>query len=640
MNRTDDRTRVHRVLATLGRGVLGDAYLPEVPDRVLDALNLIPDAGERKKLLGALKALDTKVGALALTGHATPVSWLRQSEAENVLHRWKNSRLAAQNQLFLGILSLSLSALYGHSEEEWARIGYQGPMGSAPATPHRLTPTEVTRDEIVTCDFVIVGSGAGGGCSAGILAAAGYDVVVLEKGGYRAEADFHHREPDASREMYLYGMNLSTTDLGVRVIAGSTLGGGTVVNYSTSFKTPDFVLKEWADVSGIAAFVSGEMSDSLDAAAARINVNTDSSAAGKRDELLEEGLKRLGWHVDALPRAVKGCTQDEACGYCGFGCRIGAKQSSMRTWLEDAAEHGARMIVGADVTRVRISDGRAVGVEALAGGNTLIVNAKKAVIVGAGAIETPALLLRSGLKGQVGHNLRLHPGTAAWGIFDDDVRIWEGTLQSRYSAEFRHWDGGYGPIFETVPVHPGTGAAAVPWFSAADHRSKMDQFKNLSFCAVLPRDDAAGRVKLSKNGAPRIEYRITKGDERRITEGVVAAGKVMEAAGAREVYSMHYQRIGYVPGPGAAHDRWAEEIRKKGYGPGLTTFFSYHQMGSCRMGTDPARSAIGPDNETHEVKDLFVVDASAFPTASGVNPMLSIYGIAHRAATKIAAKYA
>ena len=106
---------------------------------------------------------------------------------------------------------------------------------------------------------------------------------------------------------------------------------------------------------------SGEFEQSLDAAAARLGVNTDSSAAGRRDEVMEEGLKKLGWHVDLIPRAVRGCPQDEQCGYCGFGCRLGAKQSSMRTYLEDTAGAGARIVVDADVRKVEIADGRAAG---------------------------------------------------------------------------------------------------------------------------------------------------------------------------------------------------------------------------------------------------------------------------------------
>lgn len=631
-------SEIRGVLAALARGALGEGYTPEVPDRLVEAMSHLPSEGDTKKIFGALRMMDSRFGALLLTGKPVPVSWLSPKEAETLLLRWKHSRIAAQRQLFLLVVSKALAAIYGHPGPEWERIGYQGPMGPAPDVPKDLNVLRLDRDEIVSCDVVIVGSGPGGGCTAAVLAEAGLDVIVVEKGGYYNEADFNHYEADASK-MYLYRMNLATTDLGVQVIAGSVLGGGSLVNYSTSFKTPPHVLKEWAEVSGIEAFVSGEIEESLDRVAERNNVNTDSSAAGKRDEMLEEGLKKLGWHVDAMPRGVKGCTQDEQCGFCGFGCRPGAKQSTMKTWLRDAAAHGAKIVVDTDVKRVRISDGRATGIEATCNGHQLVVNAK-AVVVSAGAIESPALLLRSGLGGAVGKYLRLHPSTAAWGLMDEDVRMWEGTLQARYSAEFRDWDNGYGPIFETVPVHPGTGAAAVPWLSAADHRERMGNFSRIGFIAPLLRDQSWGQVKLNRDGSPRLEYRLNDADLRITTEGVIKAGQALEAAGAREVYTLHREPIIYNPNGNGAHERWAEQVRSRGYGPGQTTLFSFHQMGSCRIGTDPLTSVVNADGETHEVRGLFVVDGSNFPTASGVNPMLSIYGIAYHLAHRIAKRLA
>ncbi len=628
--------QVRGVVTALARGILGEGYTTEVPDRMLAAFDHLPSPAERKKLLGVLKAMDSRTGALAMTGRAVPVSWLSQREAERVLRRWRDSKLAAQRQLFLVVMSKALAAIYGHPGPEWERIGYQGPMGPAPTdVPRGLEPISIDRDTVVNCDVVVVGSGPGGGCTAAILSSQGYDVVVLEKGDYFTEADFDHQEAEASA-MYLYRMNLATTDLGVQIIAGSVLGGGSLVNYSTSFKTPSHVLREWANVSGVDAFRSGEIEEHLDVAAERQGVNTESSAPGVRDQILERGFEKLGWHVEGMPRGVRGCSQDAQCGYCGFGCRPGAKQSTIKTWLQDASDDGARIFTGADVRRVRIDGDRATGVEAKAGGFALTINAAKAVVVSAGAIESPALLLRSGLKGEVGRHLRLHPSTAAWGNFDEEVRMWEGTLQARYSAEFRDWDGGYGPIFETVPVHPGTGASAVPWTSAAEHRSRMADFAKISFCAPLLRDSSGGRVRLNRDGSPRVDYRLGPDDVRRTAQGVIKAAQVLEAAGAKDIYTLHHRDpIAYRCTSGA-HDRWAERVRARGFGKGQTTLFSFHQMGSCRMGTSSSSSAVDENCQTHEVTGLYVIDGSTFPTASGVNPMLSIYGIAHYAASRMA----
>ena len=627
-----------RVLAALADAVVGPDHDEQVPARMAELLGRLPSSRDRQQLQTVLRLLASRAGVLLLTGRPTPLPDRPTTAVEAQLQRWQGSRLALRRQLASVFCGAALNAHYSTPGPAWERMGYPGPLGPAPDVPRRLEPLQPDRDEALTCDVVVVGSGAGGGVVAAELARAGADVVVLEKGGYAAEADFHHREWESGRDLYLYGLTLATTDLGCRIIAGSTLGGGPVVNYTTSFKTPGYVLAEWARVSGSDVFSSGELEASLDVVARRMGVTSEESRPGSRDALMEEGLRKLGWHVDALPRGVRSCAQDDSCGWCGFGCRLGAKQGP--TWLEDAAASGARLVIRADARRVLVEGGRATGVEAaVAGGHRLRVRAK-AVVVAAGAIETPALLLRSGLGGQVGQHLRLHPGTAALGFFEQDTKAWTGTLQARYSTELRGSLGDYAPIFETVPVHPGNGAAVLPWLSAADHRALMDRYGKLSLCGVLSRDAAGGRVTIGKDGSPRVAYQITASDEERIATAVAAAGQVLAAAGATEVMSLHShpRRLRFrTDGGDGAWKAWAEATRRAGYRDGQVTFLSYHQMGSCRLGTDPARSAVNPDHETHEVKRLYVADSSVFPTASGVNPMLSVMGLAHRAAGRIAA---
>lgn len=626
------------VLGALARGVLGPGYSGAVPHRMVELVGGLASDVDKARIMAAFRSLATRGGALALTGRPVPVSWLTADEAEAVVRRWKGSRIRARRDLASLVIAGATAAAYGHATEEWERIGYPGPLGPAPPAERRLHPSAIAEDSVVKCDVVVVGSGAGGGCVAGELAARGLDVVVLEKGAYRNEADFTHVGAEAFRDMYLYGGFLTTTDLGIRILAGSTLGGGTTINWSTSWKTPRPVLDEWAHVSGIDAFASGELEASLDAVCERLGVNDQSSPASKRDELLEEGLKRLGWHVDLMPRNVRGCSQDEACGFCCYGCRVGAKQSTLRTYLEDAEAAGATLITRADVRKVLVDEGRATGVQARCGDHRLRVEAR-AVVVAAGAIETPALLLRSGLGGRVGHNLRLHPGTLVAGVFDEEVRMWEGVMQARYSNELGGpWSGGYGPTLETGPFHPNEWAVALPWTSSEEHRERMGAFAYTSPVAVLSRDRGSGRVKIDRRGAPRVEYGIDADDEARFADGAVAAARVLEAAGAREVFTLHKRFTSFVPDGRGSFERWEEDVRELGFKPGSVLIGSMHQMGSCAMGTDPATSAVNAENETHEVKDLFVTDASTFPTASGVNPMISVFGIAHRAAQKIASR--
>ena len=627
-------TRERAVLAAIARGALGSAYIPEVPDEMIETLVQVPSEKNLKQVLGALRLIDTKAGARLLAGRNAPASWWSAAEAEAVLQRWKKSRVKGLRTLAGALISASVAALYGHPSAEWKRLGYPGPYGAAPDVPRRFEPIEIERDESLSCDVVVVGSGPGGGCVASHLARAGMDVVIVEKGGYFGESDLHHYESQSHRDLYLYGGTLTTQDGGVRILAGSTLGGGAVVNYTISFHTPPRVREQWAQISGLDMFVSGEFEESQNETAARLNVNRDSSALNPRERFVEEGLKHLGWHVDQMPRAVKGCPQDEQCGYCGFGCRHGAKQAA-RVYLEEAVAHGARIVTRADVRRVLIRDGRATGIEGRSGRHGLRVEARRAVVVAAGAIESPALLLRSGLTGEVGRHLHLHPGTGVWATFEDEARPWEGVQMARYSDEIRGWDDGYGPIFESVPMHPGAFATVVPWTSAAEHHALMESYPNTSLLAPLARDQTEGRVTIDKSGGVQVDYTLGPDDERRVIESVIRGAKVFEAAGAREIWSTHTRRISYHPDRPGDAERWAEEIRNTGFKPETSLFGSYHQMGSCRMGSDPATSAVDGNNESHEVRGLYVTDGSNFPDASGVNPMLSIFAIANLAGRKL-----
>ena len=268
----------------------------------------------------------------------------------------------------------------------------------ADAPPKALTPTPIERDTTLDCDVVIVGSGAGGGAAAGVLAGAGLDVIVVESGDYYDDEDFDGSEFKALTRYYMGAPN-ATHDQSVGLIAGSCLGGGTVVNYSTSFRTPDDVRQEWAGL-GVPAFTSADYDASLDAVWERQGVNQEHNEPSTRERKLQEGCVALGWHVDAMPRAVRHCAQGRECGYCGLGCRVGAKQSVVKTWLADAHAAGTRLIIRTRVQRVRIDGGVARGIEGrTADGHRVTVNAR-AVIAACGAIHTPALLRRSGLSNE------------------------------------------------------------------------------------------------------------------------------------------------------------------------------------------------------------------------------------------------
>ncbi|MDQ3176379.1 MAG: GMC family oxidoreductase N-terminal domain-containing protein [Actinomycetota bacterium] len=578
-----------------------------VPDAVLDAIRTDLTPRDRRRLLLLLRTW--------LPGYDR----LSQARREAVLRSWRDSPAPLMRTSFQALRKASLAFAY-MLPGRWEAIGYPGPLGPREDAPApRLQPLDGSVALELDCDVCVVGSGAGGGVAAAVLAAAGLDVVVLEAGGYWTERDFDGAEREGLRRLYRGGGAAATDDQGVGLIAGACVGGGTLVNYTTSFRTPNDVLEEWHGLG----FPSAELGASLDAVCDRLGVNTDHNLPSRRDEVMRRGLDALGWHVDAMPRDVIGCEQGVACGYCGYGCPFGAKQSTMRTWLEDAAAAGARLVVGAKARRVLVDGGAAVGVDA----GPVQVRAR-AVVAAAGAIETPALLLRSGLRNEnVGRWLRLHPATGVFGIFEEEVRPWEGTLQALYSDQLRHLDGGYGLKYETIPAHPALLSSAVPWEGASQHQRLMESFPRTSLLAVIPRDSGAGRVRIGRDGQAITTYRIGSDDARRLSQGIDGAGRILAAAGAQEIFTAH-----------ARMQRWRDGFPPEAFrfGPGRGSLYSFHIMGSARMGSSPTMSAASPTGESWEVRNLVVADGSAFPTASGVNPMITIEAIAHLNARRLA----
>jgi choline dehydrogenase-like flavoprotein len=617
------------VAATLVEGGAED-----LAERVAGHVAALPRAAERAELDLLLRLFESRVVNLLIAGIPRRFSAMTPAQRQRYLRGWATSRLPPRRKAFQALKRLVTVTHY--TTPGMARtIDYPGPPGPAPNTPKPIRPLAVTTDTTLTCDVVVVGSGAGGGVVAAELAARGKDVIVLEKGGYHNEADFTQQEGDGLERLYDAGGLLATRDLSLVILQGATLGGGTVVNYTTSFATPQSVREEWAREHGLPHFTGSEFTRSLDAAARRIGVNTDHAAPSGRDRVLIRGLERLGWHHGLLPRNVRGCTQDDACGYCGYGCRAAAKQSTLVTYLPDAVAHGARIVVDCDARRVVITGGAATGVEARVRGHRLTVRAG-AVVVACGSIHSPALLLRSGVSlPALGRFLALHPATAVFAEMDEAVRPWTGTLQAHYSDQFADLDQGYGFKFETAPVHPSLLALAAPWESATQYADRMARLARTALCGILLRDRFGGRVRVDRDGCPVVDYQVSRYDAVHLRRALASAAELLEAAGAREIWPPLARWISYKPGTPRAREEWLARIDAAGWGANQLLLVTFHQMASCRMGASARSSVVDPEHRVWGVRGLYVADASVFPTASGVNPMLTIMGIAHRAAQLI-----
>jgi choline dehydrogenase-like flavoprotein len=501
----------------------------------------------------------------------------------------------------------------------------------------------VDRDTALDCDVVVVGSGAGGGVVAGILAGAGLNVVVLEQGPNPGAGDFTQIEGDMFHDLYLDHGTVMTHSGSLPILAGSCVGGGTVINWTTSFQLPEPLREEWNRRSGLSLFTSPEFQQSFDRVRDRVNVGIEWTAPGPRDVVFERGLHALGWPVAAIPRNVTDCREGLECGYCGYGCRHGAKNSTAHTYLADAVAAGARVVARCSAERVLVEQGRARGVVGHVTGPdgrrcTVLVRAR-AVVVACGALHTPALLARSGASHPgVGRNLYLHPVSAVGAYFDERIEPWSGALQTRYSTVLADMDGrGYGARFETGPIHFGLPASAFGWESARAFREDVGRLGHLSVVGILLRDREPGRVAVGRDGRPRARYEVSRYDAAHMRKAIEGGAKILAAAGAKELFTLQTPPTRVAPG----HTGWLEEFMARadatGYRKFRMSYVSFHQMGTAAMGADRARGVVGPDGRSFETPGLYVADASAFPAPSGVNPMITIMAIADHVAHGLAA---
>ncbi|HEY6540465.1 MAG TPA: GMC family oxidoreductase N-terminal domain-containing protein [Ktedonobacteraceae bacterium] len=593
-----------------------------------------------------LRLMASPATSLILARSAKPFVALTQEQREKYLIAMANSPLAALRQGYQTLKRLSGFIYFSVPDpqginQNWAVLDYTAPAPPPVDAPQPITPLTITTDTTLEADAVVIGSGAGGGVVAGELALAGKNVIVLEKGGYNNEANFTLQEAQAMQELYLKRGTLTSKDLGIIVLAGSTLGGGTTVNWMTSFRMPSEVLEEWEQRSGLhGRFTGSQLQESFAAVEQRINVNTANSEHNRQNRLLLDGSVALGYHASVLPRNAIGCEQ--RCGTCGFGCRYGCKQSTMKTYLQDAYDHGARIIVHCSADKVLLENGHVKGVKATVteketGKTHSLTISAKTVIVAAGAIHSPAILLRSGLENpHIGRHLHLHPTTTVAGIYPDRVYSWRGVMQSAYSNEFAYLDGNYGYKLEVPPAHPGLLGLATPWFSARDYREQMTHAANIATFIILTRDRGEGTITLDRFGEPVIDYVVSVYDRKHLKHGLRHAARIHFAAGATSIVTLHSKRTRLDrPADGEISEQqlraFDRQIEQHGMDPNRIMMFTAHQMGTCRMGADPKTSVTNEHAGVHGVKGLFVCDGSLFPAPSGVNPMLSIMSLVHSA---------
>jgi choline dehydrogenase-like flavoprotein len=558
-----------------------------------------------------------------------PFPWrfsrLDEQARDDFLRRMEGSSFRLHHELLL--LAKIFSTLgYAALPEVEERIGIETSCrladGTLPEPAGTLGDTSPV-GEGEECDVVIVGSGAGGAAAAAELAEAGLDVIVLEAGGHFNRDNYPQGHLDSIATLYRdAGLTMAEGNPPIPVPVAKVVGGTTVINSGTCFRAPEEVLDNWRDEHGVSW--ARDLDPYFVEAEEFLRVTPlDPAQMGRNGQLAMEGAEALGVSSGPISRNAGNCVQ---CSSCPYGCKIDAKRGMHVSYLPRAVAAGARIRTGVEARRLLVEDGRAVGVRCIAGrGNgsrrPYTVRARRATIVAGGAFGTPELLIRSGLGGrQVGRNLHIHPACWVGARYEEEVRGWDGVMQSYYIDEWERER----ILLEATFTPLAFGGA---WLQGAGraHQEAMLQFGHVSSIGVQLADCSVGRVGLLGDGSLKAGYRLTGDDAQRFIFGISRAAEVHFAAGATEVYPN-------IPRAGVLKPGQVAEFEATRFKPSELRLEAFHPMGTARISGNEAEGVCDPSGAVRGVAGLYVADASLFPSAVHVNPMMTIIAFAKQVA--------
>jgi choline dehydrogenase-like flavoprotein len=571
-----------------------------------------------------------------------PFPWrfsrLDRGAREDFLRRMEGSRFGLHHDLLLmGKLFSTLG--YAVTPQVRERIGVEAGCrladGSLPDAAGSLGETDPV-GEGEECDVVIVGSGAGGAVAAATLAEAGLDVIVLEAGA-SYDRDSYPSDPlEAIASLYRDGgLTIAEGRPPIPIPVARAVGGTTVINSGTCFRAPDSVLEDWRERFGIEW--AHELDPDFSEGEEFLRVTpVDTERMGRNGQLAMEGAAALGASGGPISRNAGDCVQ---CSSCPFGCEIDAKRGMHVSYLPRAVAAGARLRTGVEARRILTEHDRAIGVHCRTAADGpqsglyddfeahrrsrrgYTVRARRATIVAGGAFGTPELLLRSRLGGdKVGRNLHIHPASWVGARYEEEVRGWEGVMQCYYVDE---WERERILLEATfTPLAFGGG-----WLrgTGREHQESMLDFGHIGSIGVHLSDRSAGRVGRARDGSLRATYALSREEARRVAFGIARAAEIHFAAGATEVYP-NIGRVGALKPGGLA------EFEATAFRPSELRLEAFHPMGTARIAADPRLGVCAPDGSVNGTADLYVADASLFPTSVGVNPMMTVVAFAKRVA--------
>lgn len=512
-----------------------------------------------------------------------------------------------------------------------------------------VTPADVRSNLDESCDVVVVGTGAGGAVCAAELQRGGLKVILVEEGAHWTAEDFTQREGEMHARIDGGRGATTTVDGGMILSYGRAVGGSTVHYWVNAFRAPAFRMKAWREHAGAEHWSPEEMAPYYTTVETNLNVErVHDYQINRNNQILKDTADRLGWHCQPVTQARKDCL---ACSHCMLGCAYNRKQSMLVTYVPWAMADGARLFASCRVEGIETERGAAVGLrarfldpdsrEAL---GSLRVRARKGVVVAAGGLGTPALLLRSRLaneSGRLGRNLCVNPNLAVAAVMEEEVLHHRNIPSSYDVTEFqetrrdaagRYLEGGY--TFFGAGAQPGFTAAVIPGFGR-EHRRRLVELMTHGAASLSVIDDAPGpgRVTVDADGRPRFHYEWDEATSAKARDYFRKAATLYLAAGAREVY---------LPTNPPTRIRSAADLAQiegVSFAPGRVTVIGSHLLGTAAMGKDPERSVVSSDGETHSVRNLWVACGAALPSSVGIDPSLTISSHGMRTGQRMLARY-
>ncbi|GAA4884087.1 GMC family oxidoreductase [Ferrimonas pelagia] len=506
--------------------------------------------------------------------------------------------------------------------------------------------SQLTESSRIKADVVVIGSGAGGGTAAQILAEAGLAVVIIEAGPLKSSSDFVMQERVAYPDLYQQSAAMKTADQAIGMLQGRNVGGSTTVNWTTSIRTPRQTLAHWAQHFGVEQITPESMAPWFEQAEQALNISPWPVPANANNALMAQGCERLGWDWTVIHRNVRGCAD---LGYCGMGCPLNAKQSMLVTTIPAALSAGAQLYSRTEAWQLLHDGERVQGVlchtrdpQHQRRDITVTVEAQQVVLCG-GALHSPALLMRSAAPDPhklLGKRTFLHPTVMALARFAKPVNAHAGAPQSVYSDQFL-WPqapDAMGFKLEAAPLHPMLLSSKAPGFGVAHHRM-MQSLNHLQISLALLRDGFAdhspgGRVILDDFGDPVLDYPLHDELWQGIRNAFLQMVRLQFAAGAEAVLVAHDQELWW-------RDLASAEagIAQMALAPLQTTVASAHIMGGCGMAGSPEQGVVDSWGRHYQLSNLSVFDGSVLPTSLGANPQLTLYGLARRNAHALLARW-